>query len=218
MDRAGWHNRANLLAILTILYNIAEGAVSVWFGVADETLSLFGFGIDSFIEVVSAAGILHMLRRIEANAGETRDEFEQRALRITGVAFHILAASLVITSLLNIYQRHRPETTIWGIIVSLVSISIMWLLIHHKTMAGKALDSPAILADVACSKACLYLSVALLASSIGYELTGIGYMDSIGALFISWLTWREGKESFDKAKGLQCSCSCSCGSSDKGTP
>lgn len=202
--------RASLLALFTIIYNLVEGGASVWLGASDETLALFGFGVDSFIEVISAIGVWHMLGRIRANAGETRDEFEQRALRITGGAFYILTIGLVLTAVLNLYQQHRPETTLWGIIVSLVSISFMWYLIHQKTRVGTALNSAAILADAACSRACLYLSLALMASSIGYELTGIASLDAIGALLIAWLTFREGREAFAKAAGMGCGCSCGC--------
>lgn len=63
------YKTATLLALITIGYNIAEGAVSVWFGAADETLSLFGFGVDSFVEVISGIGIWHMVRRIRSNGG-----------------------------------------------------------------------------------------------------------------------------------------------------
>lgn len=206
------HARARFLALFTIIYNLVEGLVSVWMGAEDETLALFGFGVDSFIEVISAIGVWHMLRRITANAGETRDEFEQRALRITGGAFYLLTTGLVLTAGINLYQQHRPETTLWGVVISLVSISFMWYLIHHKTKVGRALNSPAILADAACSRACVYLSAVLLASSLGYELTGIGSLDAVGALLIAWFSWREGKEALAKAKGLNCSCSCSCGS------
>lgn len=201
--------RANYLALFTIFYNLVEGGASVWFGAADETLALFGFGVDSFIEVISAVGVWHMLRRIRANGGESRDEFEQRALRITGAAFYILSAGLVITAGLNLYQQHKPETTLWGIVISLLSISFMWFLIRQKTSVGTALNSPAILADAACSRACLYLSMVLMLSSVGYELTGIGSLDAIGAILISWLTIREGKEAFGKARGMSCSCCCS---------
>lgn len=203
--------RANLLAILTIGYNFIEGSVSMVLGGADETLALFGFGVDSFIEVISAIGVWHMLQRIRRNQGEPRDAFEQRALRITGGAFYALTAGLVLTAVLSLVQQHRPETTLWGVVVSLVSMSFMWLLIHHKTRVGTALNSPAILADAACSKACLYLSVVLLIASAGYELTGIGSLDAIGALLIAWLTWKEGREAFGKARGMDCSCSCGCG-------
>lgn len=202
--------RANFLALFTIFYNLVEGGASVWLGAADETLALFGFGVDSFIEVVSAIGVWHMLRRIKANAGESRDEFEQRALRITGAAFYVLSAGLVMTACLNLYQQHKPETTLWGIIISLLSVSFMWFLIHQKIKVGTALGSPAVLADAACSRACLYLSVVLLIASIGYELTGIASLDAIGAMLIAWLTYREGREAFGKASGMECSCSCSC--------
>lgn len=199
---------ANGLALFTILYNLLEGLASVWMGISDETLALFGFGVDSFIEVISAIGVWHMLRRIRANGGETRDEFEQRALRITGSAFYLLTVGLVVTAGLNLYQQHRPETTLWGIVIALVSISFMWALIHYKVKVGTALNSPAILADAACSRACLHLSLVLLAASLGYRLTGIGSLDAIGALLIAWLSFKEGREAFDKAKGLSCSCCC----------
>jgi len=205
------YRRASYLAVFTIIYNLIEGAVSVWFGAADETLALFGFGVDSFIEVISAVGVWHMLQRIRTNNGETRDEFEQRALRITGAAFYLLTAGLTLTAAVNLYQQHKPEATLPGVIISSLSISFMWFLIHHKTKVGTALNSPAILADAACSRACVYLSLVLLAASLGYELTGIGSLDALGALFIAWLTWREGRESFQKAAGMACSCSCSCG-------
>jgi len=205
------YRRAGFLAVFTIIYNLVEGAVSVWFGAADETLALFGFGVDSFIEVISAIGVWHMLRRIRDNSGETRDEFEQRALRITGTAFYLLSAGLVLTAAVNLYQGHKPEATLPGVIISSISISFMWYLIQGKTKVGTALGSAAILADAACSKACVYLSLVLLAASLGYELTGIWWLDAVGALFIAWLTWREGRESFQKAAGMECSCSCSCG-------
>jgi divalent metal cation (Fe/Co/Zn/Cd) transporter len=201
--------KANYLALFTIIYNLVEGGVSVWLGAADETLALFGFGVDSFIEVISAIGVWHMLARIKNNAGETRDEFEQRALRITGAAFYVLSTGLVVTACLNLYQQHKPATTLSGIVVSLLSISFMWYLIHQKTKVGTALGSPAILADAACSRACVYLSVVLLIASIGYELTGIGSLDAIGALLIAWLTVKEGREAFGKARGMGCSCCCS---------
>lgn len=202
------YQRANLLAILTIGYNFIEGIVSMWLGASDETLALFGFGVDSFIEVISAVGIWHMLKRIKINNGETRDEFEQLALKITGGSFYFLTVGLSITAVANIYQNHKPETTFWGIAISLVSISFMWLLIRQKTKVGQALNSSAILADAACSRTCLNLSLVLLLTSVGYELTGIGNLDSIGAVLIAWLSWKEGREAFQKADGVSCGCCC----------
>lgn len=205
------YRTATLLALITIGYNTGEGIVSVLMGASDETLSLFGFGLDSFVEVISGFGIWHMLRRQQRGAAERQDEFEQQALRITGGAFYLLAAGLLVTAGLSLWSAHHPITTFWGIVIALVSIASMWLLIRQKIKVGKALNSAAILADAACTRACLLLSVALLLASVGYELTGIGQLDSIGSLAIAWVSLREGKEAFAKARGQTCSCSCSCG-------
>ena len=82
------------LALFTIFYNLAEGLISTYFGAQDETLALFGFGVDSFIEVMSGIGILAMVLRIRKNPETPRSQFEQTALRITGTAFYLLAAGL----------------------------------------------------------------------------------------------------------------------------
>ena len=153
-----------------------------------------------------------MIRRINDNNGNTRDEFEQRALKITGGSFYFLSAGLVATAIMNIHMKHKPETTVWGIVISLISMTFMWFLIHQKSKVGKALNSNAMLADAACSKVCVYLSVVLLVASVGFELTGIGYLDSVGALLIAWMSWKEGRKFFDKAKGGAYSCTCSCSS------
>lgn len=203
---------AYALALVTIFYNIAEGVVSVYFGVDDETMALFGFGLDSFVEVISGIGIWHMIRRIRQNGDESPDRFERQALRVTGTAFYVLAAGLVIGAAISIYQGHRPETTVWGIIISVVSIFTMWALIHYKLRVGRELNSEAMLADAACTKTCMYLSAVLLISSAGYELTGIGGLDAVGAAVIAVFSFREGREAFEKSKGsFACSCQGTCG-------
>ena len=172
----------------------------------DETISLFGFGIDSFVEVISGIGIWHMLIRIK-NKGEERDEFENTALRITGTAFYVLVVGLILTAIYNIYLGHKPETTFWGIVISLISIVTMSALIFFKMKVGKALNSKALIADANCTKTCLYLSIILLTASVGYELTGFGGIDSAGALLIAYFSFKEGREAFEKAKtGKNCEC------------
>lgn len=199
---------AAALALITIFYNIGEGLISVFFGFEDESFSLFGFGLDSFVEVSSGIGIWHMIRRIRRNEGETADHFERTALKITGSGFYILAAGLSAMAVINLYQGHKPETTFWGIVISLISIISMWLLIHYKVKVGKGLNSPAILADAACTRACLQLSFVLLVASVGYKFTGIGGFDSVGTLVIAGLCLREGKEAFEKAKAGSFACAC----------
>ncbi len=201
------YRTANTLALITIFYNILEGLFSVGFGMADEAFTLFGFGLDSFVEVISGIGVWHMIRRIQRAGDGSPDAFEQRALKITGTAFYILAIGLIITGLLNLILGHKPETTFWGIVIALVSIASMWLLIHYKVKVGSELQSQAILADAACTRTCLYLSVVLLLASAGFELTGIGGLDAAGAVVIAGFALREGREAFEKARGGVCTCS-----------
>jgi len=187
------------LAIGTIVYNMVEGYVSMWFGLDDEALSLFGFGADSFIEVISAVGIAHMIIRLRRHGSSERDSFERTALRITGAGFYALTAILIGTAALVIVSGHAPETTVPGVIISVISIAFMWALIRAKVRVGTELGSAPIIADANCSKVCLRMSIILLASSAIYELTGLGFVDALGALGLAWYSFTEGRECFQKA-------------------
>ncbi|WP_439881982.1 cation transporter [Pontibacter sp. MBLB2868] len=199
------------LALFTIAYNTIEGLVSTYLGYEDESLSLFGFGADSFIEVISGIGIAHMVLRIQKNDNSTRDSFERTALKITGFAFYTLVAGLTFTSIFNIWTGHKPETTFWGVVISVISIAVMWALVYGKVHVGKKLHSDAILADAGCTRVCIYMSVILLIASGIYELTGLAYIDSIGTLGIAYFAFREGRECFEKANSdALCSSNCSC--------
>lgn len=197
-----FYSYALWLAIFTIGYNLLEGLVSIYFGAHDEALTLFGFGVDSFIEVLSGIGILAMVIRIRQNPDTQRGRFERTALRITGWSFYLLAAGLFITAVYNLISGHKPETTLPGLIVSLISIAVMWALVWGKRKVGRALDSAPILADANCTMVCIYMSIVLLAASLIYQLTGFGIVDSIGALGLIYFSYNEGRESFEKAAGL----------------
>jgi divalent metal cation (Fe/Co/Zn/Cd) transporter len=166
------------LALFTVFYNLAEGWVSILFGLSDETLTLFGFGVDSFIEVLSGIGILAMVLRIRQNPATSRSlrsQFERTALRVTGMSFYLLAIGLGLTAMYNLFTAHKPATT---------------------------LNSSPILADANCTLVCIYMSVVLLASSLIYQLTGLAFIDSIGALGLIYFSYNEGKESFEKAASM----------------
>jgi divalent metal cation (Fe/Co/Zn/Cd) transporter len=197
---------AFFLALFTIAANIVEGVASMALGAQDETLALFGFGVDSFIEVISAVGIAQMILRIGRNPDAPRSRFETTALRITGFAFYLLTAGLVLGALINIVAARAPESTLWGIVISLISLSVMTGLVAAKRRVGRALNSAPILADANCTLVCIYMSVVLLASSALFELTGFGLLDSLGALGLAWFSFREGRESFEKARGRECEC------------
>lgn len=194
------------LGILTVVYNLLEGLVSIYFGISDETIALFGFGVDSFIEVISGLGIVAMVLRIRQNPDTDRSAFEHTALRITGSAFYLLALGLGATAIVNILSGHKPETTLTGVVIALISILTMWALVSAKRHVGRTLNSAPILADANCTLVCIYMSVVLLISSLVYELTGFGFVDSLGALGLIYFSYKEGKEAFEKAAGMECGC------------
>ncbi|HJZ39216.1 MAG TPA: cation transporter [Bacteroidales bacterium] len=198
------------LAVFTIGYNIIEGIVSIILGYQDETLTLFGFGADSFIEVMSGIGIAVMILRIKQNAGSPKSEFEIKALKITGTAFYILSAGLLAGIVMNLINHHKPETTFWGGIISIVSIAVMVWLMSAKKRVGKKLNSDPIITDANCTKICVYMSLVLLVASLIYELTGFAYADVIGAAGLIYFSISEGKEAFEKAKGKECCCGHDC--------
>ncbi len=205
------YTRAFRLSLFTIVYNIAEGVVSMIMGYADETLVLFGFGADSFIEVLSGVGIAVMIIRIRNNPDSPRSRFEISALKVTGTAFYMLAVALLAGIVVNTLQQHKPETTLWGIVISLVSIAAMTWLMLAKKKVGKELNSEPVLADAGCTRICIYMSLVLLVSSVIYEITGFAYADAIGAAGLVYFSWSEGREAFEKAKGrISCSCGDNC--------
>ena len=194
------------LSLFTIFYNIIEGIVSMILGYNDETLTLFGFGADSFIEVMSGIGIAVMILRIKQNPDSPKSILEIKALKITGTAFYLLSAGLLAGIVMNFTTHHKPETTFWGIIISLISILVMVWLMNAKKKAGKELNSEPIIADANCTKICVYMSLVLLGSSLVYELTGFTYADVLGAAGLIYFSVSEGREAFEKAKGKECNC------------
>jgi len=106
-QRESFYKWANALALMTIFYNLIEGIVSVFFGYEDGTVALFGFGIDSFVEVISGFGIWHMIRRMRRNGSENHDVFEKTALKVTGTAFYILTVGLVVTAAISLRDTSR---------------------------------------------------------------------------------------------------------------
>jgi divalent metal cation (Fe/Co/Zn/Cd) transporter len=194
--------KAQILAVITIGYNIIEGLVSVIFGINDGTLALFGFGIDSLVEVVSGIGILHMVVRMKATgpwSDLNKDRFERNALLITGMAFYILATGLILGAVIMIIARKKPETTLAGVIISVVSIITMYALMRIKMITGRQLNSDAIVADAQCTRTCFYLSIILLVSSACYEFFAIPWFDIAGSFGVAWFAIREGREAFEKA-------------------
>ncbi|MFN1834977.1 hypothetical protein AB2B38_006925 [Balneola sp. MJW-20] len=205
-----WYKYALWLSLITIFYNVIEGGISTWFGAEDETLALFGFGVDSFVEVISGAGIFHFVIRMRRDPDTTPDAFEMTALRITGTAFYLLTAGLITGSLFSIYYGQQPIDTTVGVFISVISIATMYLLYRLKLRTGRELNSDPIISDANCTKTCFYLSFILLGSSLLYKLFGIPFIDVAGSLGIAWYAYKEGKEAFEKARSRKLACAEDC--------
>lgn len=200
------YSRAIVLAIITIAYNILEGIVSVYFGVADDQLSLMGFGFDSFIETVSAMGVLLMLLKNLKYRENGKNKYEKSALRITSVSFFVLSMVLIISIVIRFKSDNYPESTLAGTIISLLSIVSMVLLIFYKLREGKKLKSDALIADARCNIVCVYMSAVLLITSILVEFFDVYWFDLIGTFGIVYFSVKEGVEAWRKSNGKTCDC------------
>jgi divalent metal cation (Fe/Co/Zn/Cd) transporter len=202
MDGKLW-KRAFWLAMFTIVFNIAEGVVSIWFGISDDMLTLAGFGADSFIETISAASVAVMITRIMKNKDASKSRFEITALKITGWCFYVLAVILAMGAVINLVQGNKPESTFAGIIISLISIASMLGLIIAKRKLGIRLSCQPLIADANCNLVCVYMSVVLLLSAIAYELFHLGWIDVVGTAGIIYFSISEGREAFEQAESLK---------------
>lgn len=184
---------ARRLAWFTIGYNLLEGVASIIFGISDDSISLFGFGLDSFIEVFSAVIILWRLGREfthrEYPAALRRERLSTRGI---GILFLVLTAVILITSGYRFINRIHPDTAFPGIVVSILSLSFMFFLYKAKLSVAEKLNSKSLKSDAVCSLACIWLSVVLLAGSGVYYLSRIWWVDSLAALIIAGLILREG--------------------------
>jgi divalent metal cation (Fe/Co/Zn/Cd) transporter len=107
----------------------------------------------------------------------------------------------------NLWIGRKPETTLWGVIISVISIGVMAALVYGKRKVGSQLNSDAMLADAECTRVCISMSVILLLSSGVYELTKFSFIDTIGTLGLAYLSFKEGRECFEKVKkNSHCSC------------
>ena len=200
---------ALLLSVATIVFSIIEGFVSTVFGARDESLALFGFGIDSFAEVASSSGVVLMILRLMNHLSTSKSLAEKRALQITSISFFLISGALLFAGLSSLRHGSTPTTTLPGIIVSLVSIAIMLILVCFKRRIGTTLSSDPIIADARCGEVCIYMSLVLLGSSLLYFLWGIRCADSIGAIALAVLSFKEGRGTWRSSQSSgNSSCCC----------
>lgn len=199
--------RALLLSYLTVGYNLLEGAVSLFAGCLAGSIALVGFGLDSFVESLSG-GI--MIWRFRAHAGRTPQEeerLEERAIKLVGCTFFILAAYVLYESVEKLWFQEAPAPSLLGIVIAAVSLILMPALFFYKYSLGKSLGSASLMADSKQTLACALLSLALLIGLGLNYLFGLWQADPVIGLLIVGLLVREGYEALKEEKLCTC-CSC----------
>jgi len=195
--------RGRRLEYFTIAWNALEGLVAVVAGAIAGSISLVGFGIDSFIEVTSGSALLW---RMSVDAEVHRRELnEKRALRIVGTCFLLLAAYIAYESAIDLWSRHAPEHSIPGIILACVSLIVMPLLSRAKRKVGSALGSAAMHADAKQTEFCTYLSAILLAGLLLNALFGLWWADPVAGLIMVPIIAKEGTEGLQGRACDECS-------------
>jgi divalent metal cation (Fe/Co/Zn/Cd) transporter len=192
LDRQAVTRRGKQLEYFTIAWNSLEGLVALVAGALAGSISLVGFGIDSFIEVTSG-GVLLWRMSIDADV-QKRERREKLSLRIVGVCFLALAAYVGYESISDLAGRKAPEHSIPGIILACVSLVVMPLLSRAKKKVGNDLGSAAMYADAKQTDFCVYLSAILLLGLVLNAALGWWWADPVSALIMVPLIAKEGVE------------------------
>jgi divalent metal cation (Fe/Co/Zn/Cd) transporter len=182
--------RGRTLEYFTIAWNSIEGLVALAAGIIAGSISLVGFGIDSFIEVTSGAVLLWRMS-VDADV-RAREKNERTALRIVGVCFLLLAAYIAYESGMDLWSKKAPEHSIPGIVLACVSLVVMPLLSRAKRNVGTALNSAAMHADAKQTEFCTYLSAILLAGLVLNAVFGLWWSDPVAALIMVPIIANEG--------------------------
>jgi cation diffusion facilitator family transporter len=199
------HRRGVHLEWFTVAWNVVEGVVAIGAGLVTGSVSLIGFGADSFIEVISAFALLWRLRKAGPNASaKERGDAERRALYLVAATFLLLASYIAYEAGGALLSGEGPEDSTVGLVLSVVSLLVMPALAYGKQRTGREMGSEALEADAVETWVCSYLSLALLVGvglNVGF---GWWWADPVGALamlpVIVWQGWetlgeaREGGE------------------------
>ncbi|HEV7673950.1 MAG TPA: cation transporter [Candidatus Angelobacter sp.] len=191
--------RGKRLEYVTIGWNSLEGLGALATGMIAGSISLVGFGVDSFIEVTSAVALLWRLSVIGDEEG--REKNERVALKIVGSCFLGLSVYIAYASISGLLQKQAPDHSIAGIVVACAALVAMPLLSRAKKQIGKQLGSGAMVADAKQADFCVYLSAILLVGLILNATVGWWWADPVAALVMTPIIAKEG---LDALQGKTC--------------
>lgn len=192
-ERASQLRTGRRLETFTIAWNLIEAVVGFVAGVLSGSVALVGFALDSIVES-SSGGVLLWRLRAEARGTRTSEEAERRAVRGVALAFFALTLYVGVRSVIDLLSRSRPETSILGMALTIVSLIVMPILAARKRRAAAALDSRALQADSKQTSFCVYLSAIVLTGLLLNAVLGWWWADPVAALAVAVLAAREGYE------------------------
>ncbi|RKN22190.1 cation transporter [Micromonospora musae] len=182
--------RVRLLVAATITYNVIEAVVAITAGTLASSTALIGFGLDSVIEVSSAAAVAWQF------AGRDPESREKVALRIIAFSFFALAAYVTVESVRALVGGAEAEHSSIGLVLAALSLAIMPVLSYAQRRAGRELGSRSAVADSKQTLLCTYLSGVLLVGLGVNSLFGWSWADPIAALVIAAVAVKEGREAW----------------------
>lgn len=182
--------RVRWIVFGTIAYNVLEAIIALAAGAAASSIALLGFGLDSTIEVLSAAAVAWQFTRADP------ERWERATLRVIAVAFFALAASVIGGSLVALVTRVDVAPSPVGIVLTALSVVIMPFLSLAERRAGRELGSASAVADSMQTLICTYLSAAVLIGLVANALLGWWWMDAVAGLVIAAFAVREGIEAW----------------------
>ena len=202
-DRAGHIQRAFLLEYVSVAWMMIEAGVAIWSGARANSVSLFAFGIDSVIELVSA-GVLIWRLTVELRHGQAFAESAERtASKIAGGLLFALAFYVVAAAAWKLWTQTGEAFSWPGLIVTAVAVPGMYVLARGKITVADVLGSRALRADAMESLTCGWLSVLVLVGLVVQALTGAWWVDAATSLGIVWFLVKEGREAWS---GEDCCC------------
>ena len=189
-------SQAIKLEIFTVFWNIVEGILAIWFGLQADSIALMGFGIDSFIETVSASIVWWRLNEeLKEATTEKVDRAERLASKIAGSLLLILAVYVACDALRRLFgYGEHPRESPFGIITTIIAPVVMFILSKSKLKTAAKLNSKALKTDAVETMCCAWLSITTLGGLILNILFGWWWADSIAALILVPLITREGIE------------------------
>lgn len=193
--KARLHRRIRWIVGFTIGYNLIEAAVSIAAGAAASSAALIGFGLDSLVEVLSAAAVAWQFSRADP------EKYEKGTLRVIAFAFFALAAYVSVSAVLALTGTVEPEHSTLGIVITAISVVVMPFLSLLERRTGRELGSATAIADSKQTLICSYLSAAVLVGLVLNSLFGWSWADPLAALVIAGFAIREGIEAW---KGDSC--------------